>query len=106
MIDKEIELQKIQIVTDDFRMWISVGSSILIGALIGYLVLILTAYYNKQLDVIFGSLSMIIMGVVLGSCIIWLYRKNERFLGLVDSWIKKIEKGQSVPSIIEMRKKF
>jgi hypothetical protein len=102
--DKDIELHKIQIIVDDFRMWINVGSSILTGALIAYVVLILTSYYNKQLDIIFGLLSLIAIGVVLGGCIIWLYRRNEKFLLLVDDWIKKIGKGEQLPSITEMKK--
>ncbi len=102
MIDKEIELQKIQIVIDDTQTWINLAGSILIGALIADTILILTL----KLNIIIGVLSLIIIGIILGGCIVYLYKRNTRFLTLVDDWIKTIEEGKSVPSIIEMKKKF
>lgn len=111
--DKDVELKKIDVLDSNFQTWFNTLSSIWIGALIGVLILILTVYYNKQfssnemLNAAIAILFIMVAYVALG---VWgtrfMSKRSNEHLAYVDTLLDKIEKGETLPSIIELNKGY
>lgn len=110
--NKDIDLQKIQILCDDFHARFNVKASLWVGGLIGLLISILTIYYNKQfssdISVNFSYTLLaiaIIYAMFAVSAIGLLITPRNRFLAYVDTLITKVEKGESLPSLVELKRR-
>jgi hypothetical protein len=110
-LDKEIELQKIQALQNDFQAWFSAGASLWVGGLIGLLILILTVYYNKQFSpdaMVNWALTIITAGIVYAMFGIYgswfMNKRSNEFLTFVDKLLAKVEKGEALGSIMELKK--
>ena len=111
--DKEIELQKIQILQNDYEAWFNTGASLWVGGLIGLLILILTVYYNKQfnpnpaLNLILTVITAIIVYILFAYYgIRFMNRRSNTFLALTDQLLANVEKGIPLGSVVELRKKW
>ena len=112
-MDKDCELQKIAIFDSYLKTNVNAQFSFLAGGLIGILVLVLTLFYEGVFDVFCGRfLGLIPFAIVLVGVFYAFWRilqsiKNQqtRHLSLVFDLINKVEKGESIPSLNELKKK-
>jgi uncharacterized protein YacL len=110
-VNRDIDLQKIQILSDDFQAYFNVGASIGVGGLIGLLILALTAYYNKQFSSdVMTNLYLTLIAVV-GVYILFfvlikfLDKRSNEFLAFVDKLQAKVEKGENLPLLTKLKKR-
>ena len=110
--NRDIDLQKIQILCDDFHARFDIGASLWVGGLIGLLISILSIYYNEQFSSDIGvNFNNTILAIVIVyamfavSAIGLLIRPKHKFLAYVDTLIVKVEKGESLPSLMELKKR-
>ena len=110
-MDKDVELQKIQALQNDFQAWFNAGASLWVGGLIGLLILILTIYYNKQfspdamVNLVLTIITVGIVYVVFGIYGLWfMNNRSNAFLAFVDEQLDKVEKGKPLGSIMELKK--
>lgn len=92
-------------------MHFNLGGSILSGALVAFLVLIITLFYSGQLGAgLIGLVTGVILAVAIGVGCYFVLRANDKrskkFLTLTEEWIKKIEEGKEELSISEMQKQL
>ncbi len=100
--DRELELEKIHVVKETFRNYFKIGTSILTGTFSTLLVLIITLFFSQKLDMFSAILETIFLAIVISLAFLWVHLRNVKFLKQYDEWIKKIEKGESLPSITDM----
>jgi hypothetical protein len=109
--NRDIDLQKIQSLDSYWQAWFNMGASIWVGSLIGFLILILTLYYNKQfspdatVNLVFTIITAGTAYAVLG--IYGSYFMNKRYneyLAFVDKKLAQVEKGERLPSLTELKK--
>ena len=119
MVDKELELKKIDIVNEIYQMNFNLGGSILSGALVAFLVSIITLFYSiitlyygtigkeNSLVLAFGAIAVILV-IVYGGYIVLkkLNKQNKKFSKLAEEWIMKVEEGKEKLSISEMLKQL
>lgn len=112
-MNRDIDLQKIQILSEDFHAWFDVGASVWVGGFIGLLILILTVYYNKQfspdvmLNLVLTFIAAVIVYVVFAIFArMFMNKARNEFLAFIDELLAKVEKGDSLPSVTELRKRF
>jgi uncharacterized protein YacL len=108
-MDKDIELKKIDILESEFQEWFNMRSSLWVGGIIGFLLLILTVYYNKQFssdpaqNAIIALVLAVAVSLVLGYYgTRYMSRKSNEFSVYIDDLIGKIEKGESLGLIAEL----
>lgn len=76
------------------------------GWIIGVLILIVTLYYEGTINFIVFTAGTIILYVILGVYGMWFINKRyNEFLTFVDSLLINVEKGEALPSIMELKKK-
>jgi uncharacterized protein YacL len=76
------------------------------GWIIGVLILIVTLYYEETINFIVFTAGTIILYVILGVYGMWFINKRyNEFLTFVDSLLINVEKGEALPSIMELKKK-
>jgi uncharacterized membrane protein len=103
--NRDIELQKIQVLQNDFVAWFNAGSSLWVGGLIGLLILILTLYYNKQLGLVPTVIVIVFVYAVLGAYGTWFMNKRSiEFFAFVDELLTQVEKGEPLGSLMEIRR--
>jgi O-antigen/teichoic acid export membrane protein len=104
VLDKEVELQKIQILESNFRGWHNFILSILSGTLIGFFVLLATMYYEGLINYYAFILGLV---TVLVFIILWarnIQKTNSKHLRQLDDLIQKVENGEPLPSLNQLLK--
>jgi hypothetical protein len=112
-LDKDCELHKIAVFDSYLVADVTAQYTFLAGGLIGILILILTLFYEGVFDVFGGRLlglipfAIIIVGVFYAFRRIMQFIKNQqtKYLSLVFDLISKVEKGEPIPSLNELKKK-
>jgi hypothetical protein len=99
MIQKEIELQKIQILDSDFYSFLNFLYSILIGFFVGLSVLFLILRYQNMLIYVHFVLSLLFLTIFVLFSIIYLRNKRKKHLILINELLQKIENYESLPSL-------
>ena len=102
--DRELELEKLQTIKGTFDNYFNIGSSLLTGGFTAFLVLIITLYFSKQLDLLTAIIEAVLIGIVIGLAFRTSHSYNLRFLAHYEIWVKQIERKESLPSILEMEK--
>jgi hypothetical protein len=102
--DKEVELQKIQVLESGFQAWFGLVSQILAGGIIGMIILLATIYYQGILDLITLSLanSIVIAMVIVG--LYYMNKMHRQHLAYMSSLIQKVENCEPLPSFSELAK--
>lgn len=108
--NRDIDLQKIQALDSHFQAWFNTGASIWVGGLIGFLILILTVYYNKQFSSdVMVNLVLTIITAVVAYAVLGIYglhfmnKRSNEFLAFVDKLLAQVEKGERLPSLVELK---
>jgi len=97
-MDNNIELQKIQLLKDWFQAWFNIAGSIIAGGFIGLGVMCTTLYYGNPLLLLIIFLFLLVVFGLFGR---WYMNKQyDKFLTFVDNLYMKIEKGETLPSIM------
>lgn len=111
-MDKEIELQKIAVFNDYLQATVDPQYSFLAGGLIGILVLVFTLLYEGVFDVFGGRFlglipfTVILVGVFYTFSRILRSIKDQqtKYLSLIFALISKVERGEPIPSLNELKK--
>lgn len=105
-MDKQaVELVKVQVLADYFHTRHNITSSLWIAGLVGVIILVTTIYYQKNID--FNQLIYFDIIIVIGFSP-FLYNNTRiyhRDLDVVNWALGQVEKGETLPSINELRKK-
>lgn len=110
--DREIELKKIDVLDSNYQTWFNVSSSILIGGVISFLILILTAFYGKQLhpnEVLNNVIAVVLIMAAYIALIVGIrmLRKNRNeHLVNIDRLLDRVKNGETLPSIFELSKSY
>lgn len=103
MIQKDIELQKIQILDSDFYSFLNFLYSILIGFFVGMSVLFLILRYQNLLIYFHFVLSLLFLTIFVLSSVIYLRNKRKKHLILINELLQKIENYESLPSLAVLK---
>jgi hypothetical protein len=106
-MNKDVELQKIQIIAGNYQTWFNLGGSIVVGGLIGLPIAFLTLYYEHLISLLVYSFGLGIVYVALGVGATWfMHRRNNEHLEFIDGLLERIENGEALPSLVELRKQL
>lgn len=110
--DKDIELQKIQVLQNDFQAWFNTVGSLWVGGFIGLAIMILTVYYSRQFNpdanwnLVLSLISIAILYAMFGYYAPrFMNKRSNDFLVFVDELFANVEKGDALGSIMELKKK-
>lgn len=112
-MDKDCELQKISALNGYLEANVNAQFTFLAGGLIGILVLVLTLFYEGVFDVFGGRLlgliplAIVLVGVFYAfNHILQLIKGQQtKHLSLIFDLISKVEKGEPIPSLNELKKR-
>lgn len=101
---QDIDLQKIQVLESSYSDWFSFKASLTAGIAVGVSILIATMQYQHILDIFAVAFSYVILYLAFAYLLYDMKRDRTRHLRFVNSLFIKIEKGDKLPSIKELRK--
>jgi len=105
--NRDIGLQKIQALDSYFHAWFNTGASIWVGGFIALLILVVSLYYEGKLDLILTLISTLAVYAILGYSGMWFMNKrSNEFLAFVDKLLAQVEKGERLPSLMELKKQI
>jgi len=105
MTNQEIDLQKIQVIESTYERWFNFKTSILAGGLIGTLILVATMNFERVIN-IFGLAIGDLLIMAFAIYFVWGLKENhEQHNGFINDLIRKIENGEKLDSIEELRQK-
>ena len=123
-MDKDIELQKIQALNGYFQTKINTAYSMFVSFVFGFLILVATLYYQGVFNIIPQTSANFLeaMGARIGNILIYtgvlvlavyIFRRrmlksiddlNDKCLTIIGDLLTKVEKGETLPSIMELKK--
>lgn len=115
ILDKDIELQKIQALESEFQAWFNVAASLWTAGFIALAVLWLTLYYEGRLNffkdvwsnLILTIVVLIIVFVMLGEYgVARMTKVSNEFWAKIDQLLIKVEKGVPLDSLTELRQQI
>ena len=101
--DKDIELQKIQLLNDDFESYFNVAGSILTGGFVSLTVLILTIFLFYT---VVALILLVVIGAIVAITFVWLEINKRKFFTLLDQLIERVKNKETLEPITELRKKI
>jgi len=112
-LDKECELQKIEVFENYLNTSINAQYSFLASGVIGVLILVLTFFIGGLFDVFGGRLLGLIPFAVVLIVIFYVnYRillsindRHTKFNALIFNLISRVEEGESIPPLVDLQKK-
>lgn len=105
MDKRDVDLAKVQVLADNFHTNHRVRSSLWTTTLVGLLIFSTILFHEKVLDYISLTVYIIITGAGFTYILRVISRDYHRKLDVVDWALKKVERGEELPSISELRKK-
>jgi hypothetical protein len=105
MTRQDIDLQKIQVLESSYQGWFNFKASIVAGGIVGTLILIASMQFQNIINLnglIIGDSILTVAGVYL---ILTLREAHDEHINFINSLILKIEKGEKLDSIEELRQK-
>jgi len=104
MTQQAIDLQKIQVLSSSYQGWFNFKASIVAGNIVGALILIATMFYQNVLDM-YGAYLGYAIATGAALYFIWEMRKaHDEHISFVNGLMLRIEKGEKLESIEELRK--
>ena len=112
-MDKDIELQKIQILESYFQTKFDAMYSLVIGGFIGFVIFFTTLYYQGIFNLFNDKLSGTVIFGILLAILFWVFGRygfdaidkvHNQFLEMMGLMLEVVEKGGTLPSIQEMKK--
>ena len=105
MSNQEIDLQKIQVLESSYERWFNFKVSIIAGGLIGILILVATLQIEKIIN-IYGLVISELLILAFAFYFIWDLKQNhEQHNSFINDLIQKIENGEKLNPIEELRQK-
>jgi len=103
-LNRDIELQKIQIFSDYFETRFNFLFSILAAIFPSSIIAALGFYYAGFLDLVGYILAITIVSLISLYGMSYLSRKHDELLEIIDEMFEQVEKGEGLPSLGEIRK--
>jgi len=123
-MDKDIELQKIQALDGYFHTRINTAYSLAISFIVGFIIFLGTLYYqgvftiipetstNFWIAIAARTVNILIFTLILVGAVYYLRSKmlkstndvNDRCLAIIEDLLGKVEKGETLPSLTELKK--
>lgn len=105
-MNKDIDLQKIDVLNDYVQAKFNMRGNYVIGAFIGMLIFLAESFFHEIIDFFLFMIFTTVL-VLLFACLIWFVNKPYNdFLMFVDGLHKKMEKEETLPSIMELKKRL
>lgn len=101
--DKEIELQKIQLLNDDYQSYFNVAGSILAGGFVSLTVLIITLFLFFTLVAL---ILIVVVSVLIVYAFVWLELRKRNFFALIDELTEKIRNNETIEPMSKLRKRI
>jgi hypothetical protein len=100
--DREIELEKLNTAKENVMKYLDIVNSLIIGSFISLTASFLTVFLGKS-EYLWLAVSLTIVLAVV-TCLSWCFvvKLNKKFLRQYDKWLEKIQKGEVLPSTVEM----
>jgi hypothetical protein len=105
MTKQDIDLQKIQVLESSYQGWFTVNASFATGAYVALAVLFVTLKIENLIDLnwfMFLYFLAFIYGILSA---VYLQRRHNRHMDFMSNLLAKIEKGEKLGSIKELRQK-
>jgi hypothetical protein len=118
--NKEVELQRIQALQNYFQTIFNAQYSLVIGFIVGYLILLISLYYQGVFNILpeptpnelarIGDLLIFLLILIGPSLYIRstmlerINRQNERCLTVVEDLLNKVESGEPIGSLLDLKK--
>jgi hypothetical protein len=105
MTKQDIDLQKIQVLESSYQGWFNFKTSIVAGGIVGTLILIASMQFQNVINLyglIIGDSILAIAGFYF---ITTLREAHDEHIDFINSLMLKIEKGEKLDSIEELRQK-
>lgn len=111
-MDKDIELQKITVFNDYLQTKINASYSIWVAGFVGIIILVATLFYqgifdingNKTIGMALFIVILLIASYVMNNSHNDIKKVHSDYLSLTNNLITKVENGESLPSISELKK--
>jgi hypothetical protein len=103
---EDIELQKIQTLDSHFQTWFNFIGSIVTGVVIGLSIAFITLFYEGVVGLALYFLAFAVVYAALGYCLWFMRKRNDEYLEFIDSLYARIEKGETLPSLMELQRQF
>lgn len=105
MIQRDVELQKIQILNDDFQSFLNLVYPVLAGFFIGMLILFLTLRYNVLISYPIYVASLTLLALFVLSLLLWIRKLYRKHIIFISKLFVKIENYESLPSLEILKEK-
>jgi hypothetical protein len=102
-MDRDAKFVKIQVFADYCQARFNFFCSIFVGSIIGMLVVLVATSYSRQVDIVYTVaflLGIVAVGYVGMKFIMKAYNDD---LDLLENLLSRVEKGESLPSLKELR---
>lgn len=103
-MDKDIELQKIQTLDSNSQTWFNLVGSIVASAFIGLIITFITLYYEGLVNLVIYSIGFGAVYVAMYFSLKFMNKRSNEHLEYIDGLYAKIEKGEALPSLMELQK--
>lgn len=105
MTKQDIDIQKIQILESSYHGWFNFKASIIAGSFVGFTVLAATIKFQNLVD--FNSFLILNLAIWLFVfyTVIDMQRKHNQHISFINTQVTRIENGEKLESIEELRDK-
>ena len=99
LIQKEVELQKIQVLDNNFQSKLNLEFSVVVAFFAGFLILFATIYYQDIIDIFTYTIGSTIITAVTIISINFLRKQRLKHFSFISKLIHQIENYESLPSL-------
>jgi F0F1-type ATP synthase membrane subunit b/b' len=103
-MDREYELVKIQVFADYCQARFNFFGSIFVGSIIGMLVVLAATSYTRQADIVYMVAFLLVIVVVGYVGMKFIMKAYNDDLDQIENLLTQVEKGESLPTLNELRK--
>jgi len=103
-LNREIELQKIQVLADYYHSQFTLYLSFFITFLITFTVAVMTLVYEGRMTLLVYYISLFIVGGFVFYEVLSANRRYSENLNNIDDLLRQVENGEALPSLSELKK--
>lgn len=104
MTKQDMGLQKIQVLENSYQRWFNLKATLFITLIIGFVILISTVTYQNLINLQIMVFADLLIVVIFVFALYHLYKSHKSHIQYIDGLIMKVEKGERLGSIEELRK--
>ncbi len=101
--NRDVDLQKVQILDNQYQSWFNFLSAFAAGGIIGLLLFSAGIY---QTNFIAGSIAFVLTLIAMFWILDYMRKQQKMQLEKINRIVERIEKGDTLPSLIELKKQL